>query len=154
MTNSLRNQYCVIQKSTRYVEIRTRQYKRVLTNVQLLTPAISLTLLSNTVHFKFNTFFSLKPLDSSLVWFKVYSLLFCWVLSDYALCIKCSLYHLRYFTVLLRVCSILIHFLCISLFTISSSVTIQFSLSLALFYCSASNLFYSHSLSLYFFVHY
>ena len=82
----------------------------------------------NTVHFKFNTFFSLRSLDSSLVLFKVYALLFSCVVSDYALCIKCSLYHLRYFTVLLRTCSILIHFLCISLFTISSSVTILYTL--------------------------
>ena len=72
----------------------------------------------NTVHFKFNTFFSLRSLDSSLVLFKVYALLFSCVVSDYALCIKCS------------------------------PLWLYFSLSLVIFSCSVSSLFYSHSLSL------
>ena len=120
MTNSLRNQYCVIQKSTRYVEIRTRQYKRVLTNVQSLTPAISLTL---------------------------------WILSQYS-SLQIQHFFLTKITWLLSGMVQSLHSAVLLGSLWLCSLHQMFSLSLAIFYCSASNLFYSHSLSLYFFVHY
>ena len=56
-------------------------------------------------------------------------MLFFYIVPDYALHIKCSLYHFQYLTRLFQFCFILLHFLYALLLTISSPVAIRFSLS-------------------------
>ena len=56
-------------------------------------------------------------------------MLFFYIVPDYALRIKCSLYHFQYLTKLLPVYSTLLHFLYALLLTISSPVAVRFSLS-------------------------
>ena len=142
----------------RDVEIRTRKYKRVLTNILLLIPALSLLLciLSNTITFTFNTFMPLlitgqfweNPDAYSLIY--LLTSLYLYSLVSLLSFLSVSLLpHVLLFSILLRSILILVRYsLCVLLFTIISSVSILYTLVLfALIlnvYTLCSILFYFH----------
>ena len=111
----------------RDVEIRTRKYKRVLTNILLLIPALSLLLciLSNTITFTFNTFMTLLITGQFFRKILMSILLFiCWLLSIYTLWFYRSLFYLC------LSCHTCCSFLfCLDLFLSSFAI-------LSVFYCS------------------